>query len=112
MRKTEFILVGSRCLPQFARKTNHGLINRVPTQNGRIAMSSKSQFSFAGIVGLAFAASNFGCGGGEQTASGEVTEPAPDLRDRSFEHAERDRCALLDAVHAIRDRQVRHEIRR
>ncbi len=37
-------------------------------------------------------------------SSGEVAEPAPGLRDRSFENAERDQRALFQAVHAVRDR--------
>ena len=45
-------------------------------------------------------------------SSGEVAEPAPVLGDRGFEHAERDRRALLQAMHAVRDRQVPHESRR
>jgi hypothetical protein len=49
--------------------------------------------------------------GSAQQTSGEHAEPAPILRDRSFERAERDRRALLQAVHAVRDRQMPHESR-
>lgn len=46
-----------------------------------------------------------------QPLSGEDAEPAPSLLDWSFEHAERDRRALLQALHAVGDRQVPRESR-